>query len=880
MEKSDSSELVKNDSVKKASGFVKIVRRFFITALLLMLLIVSAGFIIGRFYGNEVTAYVIEQVNKQLNTQVVIDPQNIQFSVLKNFPSASVDFKHVLALDATPGKGKKDTLFSAGLISLQFSIMDIFNKNYRVKKMYLADVVMKIKVYKNGTDNYHFWKTGQGDSSGSFSFALEKIRLKDVSLQYVDKQSQQFHQILIDKGSLSGKFTDETYELQTDLQLYVNHFTSDSTTYLQDKTAEIKTNFSINNNTHTYTVQSGKIKVADLNFGLDGNITYRDSTTAMDLQLKGRDMNIQSVLSLLPDKYKNKINDYSSDGNFYFEAAIKGKYTKTETPVMTSRFGIENGDIKDNKSELGFRNVKLRGEYTSKGNSKLTINEFSGKLNQGKLNGHFSIENFSNPQLNLDVNADFDLNNFQRFVKIDTIETMEGRASLNLIYKGKLPEGKNGKSFVGEDLRMAKTSGNFNFSNVNLRFKNSKQTFDSINGAFLFDNSDIVVDSLQGNISGSDFVLKGFLKNILPYVFLDSEDLGIEAKLKCNKLDLNDLLVDDDKTTRRDTVYELKFSEHIHLNLNTEIRQLHFRHFSAMDLRGQIILEDKRMIIDPVSFTAMDGKVTGAGLIDGSKGNKIIISCNASLHKVSINKLFTELENFGQSTFTDKNIKGFLTADIQYSSEWSTRLQANMDKVYATANIKIERGEILNFEPLKDFSKFINVNDLADIKFATLENQIEIKDQTIFIPKMDLKNNALNLTCSGKHKFNNEIDYHIQLLMRELLAKKAANAKKENEEFGETESDGSSRSLFISMTGTVDKPIIKYDKRGMFQKIKEDIKKEKENLKSILREEFGWFKKDSTQTKMPKKEEKKKDDKFIIKWNEDGKKDEKKEEDF
>jgi hypothetical protein len=57
------------------------------------------------------------------------------------------------------------------------------------------------------------------------------------------------------------------------------------------------------------------------------------------------------------------------------------------------------------------------------------------------------------------------------------------------------------------------------------------------------------------------------------------------------------------------------------------------------------------------------------------------------------------------------------------------------------------------------------------------------------------------------------------------------------------------RSVFIRMTGTVDNPIIKYDRKGLKQKINADIKAEKQNLKQILKEEFGLFKKDSVVSK-------------------------------
>lgn len=865
---------------EKNSGFSKILKRFVVVVIVLILFILSGAFVIGAFYGNEVKSYIISQLNKQLNTQVVINPDNISFSILKNFPSASVDFKHVLALDAVSGKNKKDTLFSAGVISLQFNMLDIFNKNYHIRKIHLYDAVVKIKIYQNGTDNYHFWKSSSDNSSESFSFALEKIRLKNVVFSYSDAQANQFHSVRIEKGLLSGKFTNELYNLDSDLQLYVQRLSSDSVTYLNNKNVSLNADLLINNNSNTYTVQSGKIKIANLAFGISGTMNYRDSITSLDIKMKAAELTIQSVLSLLPEKYKNKIAGYTSEGNFYIDAIVKGKYARTKSPLVFLKFGIENGDIKDNSNGLELNNVQLKGEFSTQNNSKLTVSEFSGKLKEGKLNGHFTIEDFSKPMLNLSLNANMNLENFQKLAKIDTIKSINGRGIINLNYNGRMPQAKNGKSFVEQYMKNANVSGNLQLTEMNLRLKNSKQTFDSINGSFVFDNNDLIVDEFKGKVSGSDFLLKGFLKNSLPWLFLENENLNIEASLKCNKLNLDELLVDDDKPTLHDTIYEVKFPEYLRFDLNIFVDRLHFRRFNAANIEGRILLKEKRMLIDPVSFNTMDGKVSGAAVIDGSKEGKLFISCSASLNKVNITKLFTELENFGQKTFTDKNIRGFLTSDIRYSSEWSSRLESNLDKVYATADVKIEKGELRNFEPLKQFSKFINVNDLENIKFSTLENQIEIKDQTIFIPKMNLKNNALNLVCSGKHKFNNEIDYHIQLLMHELLAKKANKAKRENEEFGEVESDGSSRSLFISMTGTVDNPVIKYDRKGMFVKVKEDIKKEKENLKGILHDEFGWFKKDSAFIKKEIKEEKKKDQKFIIKWDEKNEEKKKEEEDF
>ncbi len=59
------------------------------------------------------------------------------------------------------------------------------------------------------------------------------------------------------------------------------------------------------------------------------------------------------------------------------------------------------------------------------------------------------------------------------------------------------------------------------------------------------------------------------------------------------------------------------------------------------------------------------------------------------------------------------------------------------------------------------------------------------------------------------------------------------------------------------MTGTAEDPIVAYDTKGVREKIKQDLKEEKKDLKQMLYEEFGWFKKDTTIRKedvLPKKQ--------------------------
>lgn len=415
-----------------------------------------------------------------------------------------------------------------------------------------------------------------------------------------------------------------------------------------------------------------------------------------------------------------------------------------------------------------------------------------------------------------------------------------------------------------------KAGGEMSITGLNMRLKDNPLRFDSINGDFLFNNNDIVINDFTGRVSNTDFRLKGFFRNILAWFLLDKETLTVDATFASKNIDLNELLSDKNSADKDDNAYTLKLSEYLDLNLNCNIDRLTFRRFDAADIRGQLKMRDKRMIADPLSFATMDGQVGVSGMIDGSNEDKLLITCDASLRKININKLFYQFENFGQEYIQDKNLKGVGTAEVQFASVWSPQLDVDLDKIYVRSDLTIEKGELIRFEPMKELSSFIKLSELEEIKFSNLQNQVEIKNQTIYIPKMEVNSSALNVIASGTHTFDNKINYKVKVLLSDLLSKKAKRAKKENDEFGVVEDDGLGKTaLYISMTGTVDDPIVKYDGKSAVEKLRADLKTEKQTLKSILKEEFGWFKKDTTGTKDKKPGKTEDNTKFIIKWDED-----------
>ena len=822
---------------------------------------VVIGIVFSSLYEEKLKAYIVQQINNSIATE--IDVKEVAFSVFKQFPYASLEFKQVRAKEAIK-IDKKGTLFSAQSVFLQFNVIDILNENYIIKTVEIEDGIVNIKIDKNGKDNYHFWKASDA-SDNQLALELEKLNLKGVTFYFLNEYKNVNMSIEAVGLSLSGNFSQDEFTLKTQANLMVHQINENDQSIVKNKSIVINTSLAVNQTTKIYQINQGEIDIEQLQFNLSGNIVNKPEGVHLNLQSEGKDIAIKDIFSLLPEKERTSLSAYKTNGKITYNSTIVGEYSIKKSPEFNANFQLKEGSFTEKSSEQSFKNIFMTGSFTngskhSVQTAVLEIDSVNALFGAGKISGDCILSNFNKPQIKFNSKAKIDLKTAKEFFKLDTLETAEGNLEINLQYKGKINALSNIK---GSDLRKLNAKGTAHLTNANLKLVDNPNAVKNINGSFKFNNNNVEIDALNFNINQSTFKLDGKFKNLLAFLFVENEYLAINTNFHTNKLILDDLLTN---SADNSSEYILDLPANVMLNFKAKIDTFQFRKFKATNFKGSIQLEDKILTATDVSFNAMKGKIYGNMAIDDSKGKDILITSKLKTDKIDIYELFYQFENFGQKAISAKNLKGMATTSIEFASVFDKHLKVKMDKIYVLADLSIKNGELINYQPVLAMSKYIEVEELQHIKFNSLSTQIEVKNETVYLPKTAIKSNALDLSFSGTHTFNNEIDYRFKVLMSDVLWGKAKKNKQENTDFGHIEDDGLGRtSLFLRLTGTMDNYSVKYDTKGLKESFVEDLKKEKTNLKKILNKEFGWFKKDAATAKAKQQA---KDDGLSIEWEE------------
>jgi len=815
--------------------------RIFNVLLGTILILGTITFVVTTYFADDIENSVVNTIQKKLESPLLFD--QVEFTIYDNFPSASVKITKLLVLES--GTLNTDTLLYSEKAYFEISLLDIINKSYDLKSIIITDAKLNIKYNNENIPNFLIFKQNPKKKN---SITINKIALLNTEFNLFKEKGRLDISFEINRSII----TIEKQNYQFNTFGFSNKLIVGNSDYLNNK----KFNFTAKTKIikDTVSILNSSLNVEDIIFKINGEI-YNGNT--LNLKINGEKQNINQIITHLPNKIQEVCSPFIANGNISFNSTLEGLTNKENNPSFKMNYDVAEGNFKLKNIPFILHNIQMSGNVTNGNNknfktTKIISEIFKAETNNGYIDGKFTLSNLTNYFLDTQFKSSWDMSEVNQYFEDSPFIGLNGMVFSNTNYKGNI-------SFDSSFKKMFLSSNHksdVKLENINFHYRIFPLKFACEQADFQINNNEIFVKESKITIAETDIDFKGEIINLIAHTLKESPKIYVNGIAKSTYTNFSEIITLGNMSDEKS---ETILPSWIYSNINIDITNFSYDNFTASNIVGAISYKKNTLTANSVSATTLNGKMNGNFVFYEPKNQHLKLLCDINAEKINIRNSFDAFNNYGQLFIKQEELKGVGTAQLNIEAHWDPNFILNKKKLKIKSHLIIEKGELIDFKPLESLSSYVSLDELKHVKFSTLENTIDVEDEIITIPKMEIKSSALSVFLSGTHTFKQDINYDITLLLSELLSSSFRKENTEINEYGVEEKDGEIfNTIYLKMTGKANDPKISLNKIRFMEDISKSVKEEKETIKNIIKEDI---------LQKEEKEEKEEGQEIDIEWD-------------
>jgi len=826
---------------------------------LLVAVVLFVGLIIGGtvMLKDKLVQRGIQAINEELNAPVQVD--GISFSLINNFPYASIVLTNVTVLSPKVGFNHKgfshtsaDTLLNVRKLVLSFNTRKLFDNELELQSVKVSDGQFFILIDEKGNDNFHIMKQKKEQTESlKMKIELSHLGFSDCSVQVSNKYKGNGAEFYMPYFELNGTLDDVGTQIQTKGTMTLQWVAVNKIEIVPLAPTNIKMELGYRND--TLLVTEGRLSSRGIDMAMSGLVLLKNSMY-VDLKMKGRKISVANALQYftLATREKPKV---TSTGLVDFSAAISGNFDKLSTPLITAQFGLNDATIKYPEFDLTLNHTNMRGSYSNGGaprshKSYVSIEQVSTQIENTSISGNARIDNLSNPRVGIDASVEGRLEDWNRYIFSNYPDRIAGHVSGSIVADGNINvnQGFNLAAILKLNPKVVATVDGGSYSDT----KNINLT--EIAGTLNLNGAALKLSEVKARLNGIQMSFDGNMPNLLKAVDEPYPAMRVSGLLTI--YDTFDYKQIEPLFSGGDGKSKITYS----VDLQMIVPKFTYDDFSAERASGQLLYRGNQLVVNNLNFYSFGGRVNST--LNYKFGENRSLACQGSVNDIDINQLFATFDNFSQSYVTTSNIEGVLSSTFRLRLPFEGA-KPDVKNVDFDGHLNIFNGKLHGIEATNSIADFTKIDEFRNLEFSTLTNDITISDGSIDVPKMDVNCNACDISLYGRHGFDGNYEYHFKAVLSDFMRGKAKRLQQQNTPYGIVEED-TRTSVYLLATHTDGVTKIKFDRPEMKQQLKTEMQQQKQEVKQILKREFGLFKRDTT---IKVEEERQQSSGFVIDWD-------------
>lgn len=818
--------------------------KWFFGIILSLVVVISLILVIFK---DEICGAVIEKMNAYLKTEVQVAQVDLTF--WSTFPNLSVDFNKVFIQDPFEDATKRDTLFASDQVRLKFNPFDIWRENYTLKSIEVAKGTLQLKVNPQGLENYDIIKKQEEtEDKASVDLNLESIELENFRVSYDNRATDQLYRTKMNDMTLTGALSKSVFSTTATTNMKILEARSGKITLIRNQPAKLAIQVNVNSDSSTVEIPPSTIFISGLPFSFNGDV----DSLGYQFNVKANKIPIADAASRFSVEQSAQVKKLEGSGYLLFDLDIAGKNNNTSAAKIQCKFGVDNGFIKDPSTQLSIQKLHLDGEYSNVGGKEkefLALRNVSFTTKGGPFEGMLHLTKFDAPHLEGNADGTLDLGILDALFQVPVIEEMNGSIKVHSDFI------VNGIPLEDETMEynIQKCEGEVDLFDVNVNLEDDQRKFADLNGRVYLRNNEAGLQNITLKLGKSDFEVNGTFRDVINY-FKGDGNLISDVDIRSKRISISDL-GSSSKEEKEDMRREFMLPDNIEGTAFLDVGRMDYEGHVFSELTGNMTIRNRVINFPMIAVVNGGANIRGAINIEERTPEYFYLKSDLVSKNMRFKPLFAEWNNFQQDVIKSSNIDGVAQVTLNFNAPFDLRSGIILSAIQATIGLQIDEGRLKNVSAFKSITESLrtssakmvigkaNINSfekkLLDLQFDQLSNTLVIRNGVITIPQMSISSSALDVEVSGQHTFDNKIDYRFGFRLRDIKEKPTS-------EFGEIIDDGTGMRVYVRMYGTMDDPIVEWDKASRKEQTKANIIQEKATVRSMFKSEFGAFKNDST----------------------------------
>lgn len=519
--------------------------RIFGWILAIPLLLFSIVVLIAYTQQDRIVQELITKANDDFKGKIVLRDSHI--SPFANFPYISIDLEDLQLFES-----KSDAAAMVFAVSDLYIGIDLFTLmagDFQIKAIKVENGQLNLVQHLDESFNLTnaLAPTHPIEDTGEeFHLDLKRITVKNLAVTKLNEATLELFDVNIATAASRFKTTDDGYDIGLDTYLTLTVIEGSDTTFIKNKHLDISTDFIFENSTQKVIFGLSTVMLENAVFNMAGSIDLDDDA---DLHLKfdGTKRDFDLLLAFAPEELGPTLERYANEGDIYFRASVEGKCINGHTPMLLAEFGCKDGyfnNLTNNKQldDLQFSGYFSTGADRGLSSMEFALNSFSARPEAGIFTGSLVVKNFESPDIDLQLDSDFDLDFLAKFFNVEQLQDLRGHVLLKMNFHDII-------DLTQPELSIERLNESYftelHVTDLGFRSPDFHLPIEDIDIKIKMDGHAAVIEHFRFKAGQTDFSLSGSIDD-LPAV-IHHTDIPVNAKLsvKSKMIDLYELTSGD-----------------------------------------------------------------------------------------------------------------------------------------------------------------------------------------------------------------------------------------------------------------------------------------------------------------------------------------------